>query len=547
MYIKKKCFFNKLLRVLPATNSLTMKTFKITFILISVMFLSCQKDNFDDSSSPKSTQAVEQNGTIKNGIFVFNSKDELKTTIVGMKKNGIEKQYSEFENYYQKGFRSLQPMVNPDNKSLISKLSEDIIKKRKAKNSESDESITIVVDPYLAAFVNENNEIIVNDSLYKFTEKGLFFAAVKDSTHLYNYLSENKSSINKMVAPDPCLMRTEFGGTTQIDAQITQYIAPIDGDCGYGGGGGGGSTPPPVPQLSSEEKLQNIIQGLPICDGNAGGNWVEGIFGKSFVCRNYYNDGDRIKIEFWDQNFLFYKSVGIQVKTQTKTLGVWWASDSDEIHLGINRILLKYDFPQPQINSYTFNGGLITTPYKAPVYMYGGKFLVKSVGSDYFSDIQLKISKNYLPFFRLDDNPILNIYIPNLPLIGDYDFNYNASDITSDSNIKSLYKMGIDFLKKKASAGDPKVFAVTYQQSYNQIETLYFGEHFYNTNDNQIEKKFYVDHSFLINFSKNGDNPGQFSIMPDTEYFRKYTSYEVDFYGAARRGSTWKGNRMIRN
>lgn len=526
-----------------------MKTLKIIFLfLFPILFLSCQKDNFDDSNTPNnSTQAVEQNGSIKNGIFIFNSRDDLKTTVTEMKKKGMENQYSEFENYYKKGFRSLQPMVDPDNKNLISKLSEDIIKKRKTKNSESEEPLNIVVDPYLAAFVNEDNEIIVNDSLYKFTEKGLFFAAVKDSTHLFNYLKNNKSSTTKMNAPEPCILRTQFGGSTQIDAQITRYIVPVNGDCEYGGGGGGGSTPPPIPQLTSEEKLQNIIQNLPICDGKAGGNWVQGLFGKSFVCRNYYNDGDRIKTEFWDQNFLFYKSVGIQVKTQTQTLGVWWASDSDEIHLGINRILLKYDFPQPQINSYTFNGGLITTPYKAPVYMYGGKFLVKSVGSEYFSDIQLKITQNALPFFRLDDNPILNIYIPNLPLIGDYNFNYNASDITSDSNIKALYKMGIDFLKKQASAGAPKVFAVTYQRSYNNIETLYFGQHFSNINDNKIEKKFYEDYGFKLGVGKDENNGWSFSVAPDTEFFRNYTYYEVDFYGAARRGSTWKGNRMIRN
>lgn len=532
-------------------NLHTMKKFTLFIAFLSLLLNSCQKESLDDMSYlPESN--LSSKSKIVNGRFVFSSRDNLKTIVAEMKNEDTKDQYSKFENYYKKGFRSLQPIVDPANKNLISKLSEEIIEKQnKSKNSdsESEEPTNIVADPYLAAFINENNEIVVNDSLYKFTEKGLFFVATKDSTHLFTYLKNNKSSANKQVALDPCIMRAEYGGYTQIDAQITQYIAPIDGDCGYGGGGGGGSTPPPISQLSSEEKLQKIVQSLPICDGNAGGNWVQGFFGKSFVCRSHFDGDHRIKTEFWDQTFPFYTSVGIQVKTQVKTLGIWWASDAHEIHLGINRILLKYNFPQPQINAYTPTGGLITKPYKAPVYMYDGKFLVNSgvgpYGSTSYYSVQLKVTKNYLPFFRLNDNPILNIYIPNTPLLGDVNFNYNASDITSNSNITALYKMGIDFLEEFANEGDKKMFAVTYQESYDKIVTLYFGERFQNTNDNKIEKKFYEDVGFNILGSKNGDSDWEYSISPNTDYFRNYTSYEVDFYGVARRGSTWKGNRMI--
>jgi len=35
-------------------------------------------------------------------------------------------------------------------------------------------------------------------------------------------------------------------------------------------------------------------------------------------------------------------------------------------------------------------------------------------------------------------------------------------------------------------------------------------------------------------------------IKPADGFFRNYTHYELDFYGMARRGSTWRGNRMIR-
>lgn len=35
-------------------------------------------------------------------------------------------------------------------------------------------------------------------------------------------------------------------------------------------------------------------------------------------------------------------------------------------------------------------------------------------------------------------------------------------------------------------------------------------------------------------------------VFTNKELLRDYTHYELDFFGMARRGNTWKGNRMIR-
>jgi len=548
-----------------------LKTYKYQITLILTLILaSCQNELELNNIENNQPEAVIQKA-VENGRFIFSSKESLKVTIEDFQNDEIENVEKEFEKLYEKGFRSHKPIVNSENEQLQAKLSEEIILKRQLRKSSSNsfsKTTTIaeedeedeeefIADPLLASLVNENNEIIINDTLYKFTkEKGLFFAHIKDSIYLLNFLREDSEITNKAASKmakeipnELCEERRLYGGISRVDERISRYVRPIDDDGCYVEGGGGPL--PPVPQLSEEEKLNNIINGLPECDGNAGGNWVQNIFGKSYVCRNYFDSKHRIKTEFWDQDWGVYKSVGIQTKTQRKRFWIWWASKSGEIHLGITRILLKYDFPQPQINSYSHPQLFPLNSYKNPIYLWDGKFKVNVSNSNFgiFVDTQLDLPNGKLPFFNFGNNEILNIYIPKLYKKGKYNLNLTTQDITSQSNIKALYKMGLDFLKSSTitNSSNTKTFAVTYQKDYNNIEVLYFGERYKKTNDNKIKRKFYSDVSFVIGATWGDQGGWSFDgIKPANEFFRNYTHYELDFYGMARRGSTWRGNRMIR-
>lgn len=431
-----------------------------------------------------------------------------------------------------------------------------------------------IADPFLASLVNKNDEIIVNDTIYKFTkEKGLFFTHVKDSTYLFDYFKKEEEKEIKGISKSilklsPCDMKSRYGGVTRINSKVSRYIRPNNEFCS------GGvtyrppvSSPPSYPQTSEEERLNNIINSLPICDGRARGNSFQSLFGKSYVCRNYFSSNRRIKTEFWDQSWGFYKSVGILTKTQRKRFGIWWASNSDEIHLGINHILLKYDFPQPQISPYSHPQLFPLNSFKNPIYLWDGKFKVNVNNSGFgtFTDTQLNLPNGKLPFFNFGNDQILNIYIPKLYKKGKYNLDLTIQDITSQSNIKALYKMGIDFLKSQQTGTlpDEQKFAVTYQKDYDDIEVIYFAERYSKNNENKIKKIFYSDLGFLISWAWS-DKPSPilapdgtvlgtdysgtsgFDIKVADDYFRNYTHYELDFYGMARRGTTWRGTRMIR-
>jgi len=519
---------------------------KITLLLIFslITFTSCEKEEFSDSPIKDNITAKKKTEALKNGILHFSSKKDLEHKIESYREND-ELLNNRLTELYLSGFQSFKPILDEDNKQL-----KQYYSKKKSKTKDEDIENNVIADPFLAALVNERKEIIVGDSIYKFTDsKGVFSSKVIDSTYLINYVN-NLDTEYKNMELEPCSLRMEQGGYTQMDEKITRYIEPIQ-DCG--GGGGGGYTPTPTPPAP---ELQDIIDDLPICDGNAGGNWIQGIFGKSYVCRSYFEDRRRVKIEFWDQSYGFYKSVGIQVKNQTKTFGVWWASKADEIHLGINRVYLKYDYPQPKINSYNPAGFANPFAFKAPIYMYNGKFQIHTgigYGENHtYGEIALEVTRTAMPYFRLDDEPILNIYIPNLPVIDEYELNLSTADILSESNFRAAYKMGIDFLKKHfgEQRAQEEVFAVTYQKNYDEIETLYFGERYSDTDENKLVRRLYKDNGFLIGggWSDSGGAGGStsFTLEPVTDFYRDYTKYEIDFYGAARRGSRWRGNRMIR-
>ena len=466
-----------------------MKKTTLIFLLFSFIVLSC---NNEPVSSVNNLPTNSKDGTVINGRFYYTSKETLKQAINELKLLDDNDLENKFEKLYNQGFRSHSPIVNPSNESLISKLDAEyktnenyekksLSIKTSTVNYEEDNSIG---DPYFGAVVNKNNEIIVGDSLYKITKDlGVLSVKVKDSTHLYTY-------------------------------------------------------------------LQDQINNLTVCDLKDTSRF-QSLFGINKSCINYFDSKHRIKTEFWNQKWLIYTSVGVQVRTQVKRIWIWWASDADEIHMGINRVYLKFKFPDPEINSELYLNTYYTNT-EIPVYMYKGEFkILKDNYNNYISPTFIKANTS-LPFFDFKKGTdMLNIYIRKLPFLNDY-------NIRSESNIKQLYKLGTDFLKKNFNSGVNNEFVVSYQKNTEEVEVLYFGERYKSANDNDLKRTFYRDTEFVIGATYNPDggtsingntgNPnGSFKYTlgpPKHSYFRNYTDYELDFYGLARKGSTWSGNRV---
>lgn len=201
-------------------------------------------------------------------------------------------------------------------------------------------------------------------------------------------------------------------------------------------------------------------------------------------------------------------------------------------------VYLKFNFPQPKIESY--DPFPDNTTYTPNVYMYNNNYQMKN-SSGYYSLINLS-NKPEIPFFKFGNNNVLNIYIRQLP-------NPNFQ-LNSQQNLKELYKLGLDYLVRKFNS--QKDFVVTFQTNQNEVEVIYFGEQYKSKNTNLVKRTFDSQtKEILISYTTDGSgqtNLSNFGLkISKSGNFRDYTDYKLDFYGLARKGDNWRGSRALKN
>lgn len=147
------------------------------------------------------TVEIENKASLKS---IFNSYQES-----AEKQNDFNKVVRRIQ---RKGFKPLTPIFDKDDTEEVQKFvnqKRSRIAKRNAEYGFTSKGIDdidledeLISDPVLANLLNEDREIIVGDSLYKYTETGLYFCKKEDKDRLYNYLeklslSEKKNIVQK--------------------------------------------------------------------------------------------------------------------------------------------------------------------------------------------------------------------------------------------------------------------------------------------------------------------------------------------------------------
>ena len=54
-----------------------------------------------------------------------------------------------------------------------------------------------------------------------------------------------------------------------------------------------------------------------------------------------------MKLRMYEQDYIIYRAVGMTVRMQKRTLGIWWRKKAQEFRYGWSAIECEYKFPSP--------------------------------------------------------------------------------------------------------------------------------------------------------------------------------------------------------
>jgi hypothetical protein len=505
-------------------NSPSMKS-KLVIGLIFI-FIACQKD---DMLQPKKNVSLASDPVLIGKRLSFNSTEHLSYFVDESKKRSLNELRKKVGKFEEKGFRSLLPTFD----STDIKRAEEFIQKKVVQSPESRAELSadadedeIIYDPNFAMILNGDREIIVDDRLFKFTEYAVFYTETDNDAEIANYVEQIRN----------CEL-TLSTGSQHIGNNVYAFIPePIDDICDYEVEDEDTDIVA-APTISAKDQF---MQNMSTCVYEEHG--FDHIFGPSKKCIDKFAKDRRIKTRAWNQNYLIYSSIGIRTKTQKRTMFVWWASDSDEIELGYEVVKYRFDgvsmngiFSQIKANASGLNY----------VYSYNG-YLLNQYGV-IASNNNWGSGANLFDKWPINDGDsrVLKIYLGEN--ISGFLSKIDAGLTTLDgkefnATVKALTKQGWDavsrYLKVQSSGGTVIVGGDPFQQRFYFVYTNWRNN---NRNDNKVTKIFDFN-TGQIGFSLNPGNGTNWSLESAS---KSYKEFAVACYGIARRGNTWRGNRIV--
>lgn len=202
-----------------------MKRIFLSTILLSFIITSCKKDNdtfVEDQKNEEPQQTLVTDGVV-GGRYQFSSSESL-SKMMGELRNDEELLEKKMKELYLKGFRPKYPIGDIENDPELIKLYEGRPDTVDDETEEEKEEENMISDPLLASFIDENNEIVVKDTLYKFTTRGVFSSHLKDSLKLKNYLKDRQPQLS---AEELLKLRETASGKQQVADGVYRFIAPI--------------------------------------------------------------------------------------------------------------------------------------------------------------------------------------------------------------------------------------------------------------------------------------------------------------------------------
>lgn len=468
---------------------------------------------------------------VRDSRLVFKNQEQLSNFLKEEKGNDFNAYKNKVRNFEKEGFKSLMPLFENDDMERFDEyikfrqLERETAIKANVRQQMSELDITeddIIADPHFATLLSEKREIEVGNNVYRYTDVGLFY------TDVSNYDALNK--VANAVQLEPCQL-SSISGEVMLEDDVMVMLPNAITNCGGDGGSGGGcsncggSTSPPSYSLTIEEIRNN----LQTCEWDP--NIWDDIFGPAQRCTDYFENDKRIKVKTWSQNYGIFASTGVNVESQNRFAGIWWADKIDEIELGYTLIEFEYKIPSPtnwpRQNGYNYiyqhgdfrvdqYGRLISTLDPSPRQLFD-KFPI--------NDPDQRILEIY--FFE----PIITLF----PNIGSYTVDGKDFNKWVQSMVKSGYSKMTSALNKQFNKNSAVIVAPSPDRTKIKF---YFANWYSSKKDENAIRNIFDWNTAVIKWNSNSGT--SLGSAPTS-----YRNYRAAVYGMGRRGNTWKGGKII--
>jgi hypothetical protein len=501
-------------------------------LVLVALTLSCEVQEFSEN----------QEGSVVDNRLHFNSEEELANFITDWKQKDFAAFQGAVRELQKNGFVSLMPVFEKTDLEKLQEFREFKLQQRKgfyrtlldeaaaSRVDVEDLDITedeFIADPYFAALLNRDREIEIGNRIYKFTAKGILYAQKNDYellTRAFEDLQKSEKSVQ--------VKGVSFYSPFHLSSQAGRCIDPLAKCAPEDPGTDPTPTPvpaPPTPAPPPPTKLE-VKNSLKICFWDP--NLWDDIFGPAESCSDYFENDKRVKTKTWSQNYLIFSSVGIKVESQNRALGIWWADDINEVELGYTTVYFEYKLPTPSWPNTRYEYQFEYGDYRINQF---GQYVGPAASGPKSLFDQFPIKD--------EDKKILTIYLfqPLEDILGKSSIDFTAKDV--NNGIESLVKQGFNSMKsflQKEINGTSAVVVYPSPDGGN-LKFLYTNWTRTNSNDNKISETFDWN-TATIGFSTKGYGN---STSPIYDSPQSYKKFQTICYGMGRRGTTWKGSRVV--
>ena len=511
--------------------------FHISLILmVASAVVSCSED---DNAMNVDTIATEQVEVVflEDNILSFDSEATLATLLEDKAETVIK-----IEKFTKDGFQPLSPdfqgMESSEVDTYLKNKAERLASKGKLYTNKTGKSIDIdtddeiISDHTFASILNEDREVIVGKNYYIYTTDGLYFIEKTKKNKLTEYLATLENSDDFVSRSMKATIQTEnisakdngelivdlnpvAGKTVIINGDISLFTVDTENTIDFSAA----NTENKEASLSGKVTPILAPHTFPVAQYTENSLFQQ-FFGNTIDVNQYHDSDHRIKTKFWNQNYLLWATIGAEARYQKKRFIGWSESDtSDGVRLGINNAVYTYN---NNFSPYNPNDPKrVTLKYKGVNYNISGQVVPS-----------YPMSPTTWPI-----NQTATVAALEITIFGN-DVYYPLTGAQANSSINNLLSQArsvVPGLNADLDNDKVRVNIVKYlPNSFQVTEADILLKH-----RSEASKTF--DFNFLISFKSSSSLTSQLANQLNAT---KYSSIEMDMYGAALRNNVWLGTRI---